>query len=124
MRGMWLACGLAGLAVAGCARGMAPPAAACRAILADRVPAARVTASSDDRPLDVVLDYELRSWWEWSPAATGRIACSFEPGSHGGLRLRAATLDGDAFPEAAITVINADLLFAEMRASARSTGGE
>jgi hypothetical protein len=124
MRRSWLAWGAALAFAAGCGRATAPPIAACSEILAQRVPTARVVDHVAEAEFDAVLDYEIGSWWRrWEPPVPGRLACSFEEGPRGELRLRAATLDGVALTSAEITVINADLLLASMRRAGRAAAG-
>jgi hypothetical protein len=121
MRSTRLACGVAVLVAFGCGRDVAPPVAACTDILAMRVPAARVVDQVADEELGAALDYEVGSWWRrWEEPVTGHLACSFESGPRDTLRLHAATLDGVAFTNAEIAVINADLLLAEMRRVGRA----
>ena len=108
----WLACAAA-LLSAGCERGWEPSVEACAQILATRIPAARVIAADSDAGPAAVLDFEVGTWWK--EQQRGQLACSFEEQPGGGLRLRAAALDGQAFTSAEVTVVNADLLLADMR---------
>ena len=103
-----------------CSGDLAPSIEACERILATRMPAARVTTSASDADLEAVLAFELGSWWEES--RRGQIACSFDEQPAGRLRLRAATLDGQPFTTAEVTVVNADLLLADMRRSVEADG--
>ena len=112
-----LACAVAAL-LAGCSSDTAPSIAACAEILAARAPSARVVATVSDSVTEAALDFEVGSWWK--EAARGRLACSFEEQPAGGLRLRAAVLDGQPFTSAEVTVVNADLLLADMRRAAET----
>lgn len=104
-------CAAALLALA-CARDREPTAEACTDILARRFPAARVVEEASDASSAAVA-FELGDRWKALPG--GRLECRFDEVRNGGLRLRAATLDGVAFTTAELTVINADLLLADLR---------
>lgn len=113
MRGeLWIACAATLLASA-CGRERAPAVEACAEILARRVPAARVVEARSDVAIHAALDYEIGEWWK--SRERGRIVCAFEEHPGGGLRLARATLDGVALGATEVTVINADLLFADLR---------
>lgn len=107
-----LACAVTVLA-AGCDRGWAPSVDACAQILATRIPAARVVAAASAAGADAELDFEVGTWWKVEQR--GHLACSFEEQDGGGLRLRTAAIDGQPFTSAEVTVVNADLLLADMR---------
>lgn len=103
---------------AGCGRDSTPSIAACAEILAARAPAARVVAAEHESYTSVALDFEIGR--RWREQVRGRLACEFEAQPNGGLRLRAAALDGVPFTNAELTVVNADLLLAEMRRAGAS----
>jgi hypothetical protein len=110
------------LVASACGRGVAPPLRACGEVLESRLPAARVTNGAAGSALDAALDYEVReAWWRWRDPVRGRLECTFEPGPHGALRLAAATLDGVELSRTEMTIVNADLLLADMR---RAGGGD
>jgi hypothetical protein len=101
-----------------CARDREPAVELCSEILTRRFPAARVVEEASDASSAAVA-FELGDRWKALPG--GRLECRFdEVGSGGGLRLRAATLDGVALTTAELTVINADLLLADMRRADRA----
>jgi hypothetical protein len=103
-----------------CTRAVSPSVEACAVILARRIPAARVVASGTDASAQTTLDFEVGAWWR--DAQRGRLACVFEEHAGGGLRLRTATLDGVAFTDNERTVVNADLLLADMRRMGTAPG--
>jgi hypothetical protein len=120
-----LACVAALLVASSCGPGVEDSVRACTEILARRIPPAHVTTGSADSQLDAALDYEVRGdWWRWDDAVQGHIACAFEAGPRGGLRLRAATLDGVDFTRAEVTVINADRLLADMQRAGAAAADE
>jgi hypothetical protein len=104
------------LAAAACGHGDAPAVRACGEVLESRLPAARVTNGAAGTELDAAIDYEVReAWWRWREPVRGRLECAFAPGPHGALRLTAATLDGVELSRTELTIVNADLLLADMR---------
>lgn len=105
-------CAAALLAVA-CARDREPALELCTDVLTRRFPEARVVETTSDASSAAVA-FALGDRWKALPG--GRLECHFdEVGSGGALRLHAATLDGVALTTAELTVINADLLLADMR---------
>ena len=103
------------LGTAACERVQAPSVEACAEILARRIPESRVVEAVATEGAQVTLDYELGRWWD--DPEHGSLVCSFEELANGGVRLRDATLDGVAFTDNERTVINVDLLLADMRRS-------
>jgi len=105
-----------------CERAIAPSVEACSAILARRIPAARVAAAESDAT-HATLDFEVGGDW-WTDPERGLLACTFEEQPNGGLRLGEATLDGVAFTASERTVINVELLLADMRRSVDEPGAQ
>jgi hypothetical protein len=103
------------LAALGCASRVEPAAEICALVLARRLPAARVvTAVAAPPALEAAIDFEVGGGW-WTQPSRGSLRCAFEAGERGSLRLRGATLNGVAFTRAELTIVNADLLLADMR---------
>jgi hypothetical protein len=109
-----LLCVLAACA-AGCGREADPRIALCAQVLERRLPRARVVETAADPARgSATLRYEAARGAE--APGSGSLECRIEAsGSAGALRVVAATLDGEALPEAELTVINADLLLADLR---------
>lgn len=110
------------MASSACGREPVPSVAVCAEILARRFPDARVvqSQSQSDTSSHAMLDFEIGAWWK--RAERGQLTCSFEEQPNGGLRLLHATLDGVAFSATERTVINADLLLADLRRADAATG--
>ncbi|MBS1106369.1 MAG: hypothetical protein H6Q91_1871 [Deltaproteobacteria bacterium] len=101
-----------------CAPDREPAVELCTDVLTRRFPEARVVEATSDAS-DAAVAFELGDRWKALPG--GRLECHFdEVGSGGAIRLRAATLDGVAFTTAELTVINADLLLADLRRADRA----
>lgn len=96
-----------------CGRAPDPATALCAQVLERRLPGARVVASSASA-LEAELRFEVGGGWREEPTR-GQLACAFEEGERGSLRLRGASLDGAAFTRAELTVVNADLWLADLR---------
>jgi hypothetical protein len=114
-RTRWLVWGVGLLVASACERAIAPSVEACSGILARRIPAARVAAADAD-VTHATLDFEVGGDW-WTDPERGQLDCTFEEQPNGGLRLNHATLDGVAFTASERTVINVELLLADMRRS-------
>lgn len=108
------------LVTSACGRERAPSVEACAEILARRIPAARVVEARSDAEVHAALDYEIGEWWK--SRERGRLECAFEEHAGGGLRLAGATLNGVALGATEVTVINADLLFADLRRAGAGPG--
>jgi hypothetical protein len=117
MRAMQIAMVAASIGL-GCGRAWNPSVEACAQILKTRIPEAHVASIAIDAADGASLDYEIGRFWE--DPRRGSIACEFETQPNGGLRLRAAALDGQVFTAAEVTVINADLLLAAMQRAGRA----
>jgi hypothetical protein len=112
------ALGAAALLALACAPDREPAVELCTDVLTRRFPEAHVVEVTSE-PLHAALDFELGERWKRLPG--GRLECRFDQvGSGGALRLYAATLDGVALTTAELTVINADLLLADMRRADRA----
>jgi hypothetical protein len=107
------------VASSACGREPAPSIVVCAEILARRFPEARLVQSRADVSAHAMLDFEIGAWWK--RAERGQLTCSFEEQPNGGLRLLHATLDGVAFSATERTVINADLLLADLRRADAAT---
>jgi hypothetical protein len=114
-RSRWLVWGVGLVVASACDRAIAPSVEACSTVLARRIPAARVVEAGGDAT-HATLDFEVGVGW-WTDPERGQLACTFEQQPNGGLRLSEATLDGVAFTASERTVINVELLLADMRRS-------
>lgn len=108
------------LVASACGRERAPSVEACTEILTRRIPAARVVEARSDAAVHAALDYEIGEWWK--SRERGRLECAFAEHPGGGLRLASATLDGADLGATEVTVINADLLFADLRRAGAEAG--
>ena len=119
-RSAFLACGALLLVTAACGPAREPAVEACAGILARRLPESRVVEAVSDGAAQVALDFEIGGGW-WEHPEHGSLDCSFAEQPNGGLRLQDATLNGVTFSDNERTVINVELLLADMRRSADGT---
>ncbi len=95
-----------------CGGGRGAPVELCAEILERKLPASEVVGvdlQSFDRP---EITYAATD--EDGVPVQGRLACEVERSRSGGLRLRAAILDGRPLSETELVVLNADLLLDEL----------
>jgi hypothetical protein len=112
-----LACLTAWLLAAACSARVEPAAELCAQVLGRRVPAARVLeAAAAPDSLRAAVRFDVGGSW-WEEGVAGRLDCAFEIGERGSLRLRAASLDGVALTSAELTIVNVELLLADMRSA-------
>jgi hypothetical protein len=103
------------LHVAACGADLEPEAELCARVLHRRLPAARVTGAEVSEPARVAaIDYDVKTGF-WTEPSRGSLQCAFEPIERGTLRLREASLNGAPLSSAEVAVVNADLLFDDMR---------
>lgn len=110
-----------GLAALACVQQQDPVARLCEAILARKLPGARVVSTlprgaPDRTALAFETDEGRRT------PARHRLECEFQAAETGGMRLRSARLDGGELTDAELAVINSELFLADLqRAGAPGT---
>ena len=106
------------LALAGCGHRSVPEAHLCLDILKRRSPAAQVVEIAAEPDLRrAAIEYRVKG-----APATSRLACEFQETETGGLRVRSVAVDGQPLLEAELAVIDADLLFDDMRRGGAERG--
>ena len=99
------------IAALACARHAAPEARLCLDILKRRSPAAEVLGvAAEPGQQRATIAYRIKG-----APATNELACEFQAIETGGLRVRSVAVDGQPLLEAELAVIDADLLFDDMR---------
>jgi hypothetical protein len=102
------------IAVPGCGARSTPEARLCLDILKRRSPAAQVLAiAAEPENQRATISYRVKG-----ASLTSRLACEFQAIETGGLRVRSVAVDGQPLLEAELAVIDADLLFNDMRRGA------
>jgi len=106
-----LLCAFLSIAALACARRAAPEARLCLDILKRRSPAAEVLAiAAEPSEQRTTIAYRIKG-----APATSELACEFQAIESGGLRVRSVAVDGQPLLEAELAIIDADLLFDDMR---------
>jgi len=104
-------CALLAVAALACAKQAAPEARLCLDILNRRSPAAEVLAiAAEPSESRATIAYRIKG-----APATSELECEFQPIETGALRVRSVAVDGQPLLEAELAIIDADLLFDDMR---------
>jgi hypothetical protein len=103
-----------------CGAGRGEPVELCTGVLERKLPASEVLGIVP-RPLDrPEITYAAPG--EDGDPVRGRLACEVERSRSGGLRLRAAILDGRPLSETELVVLNAELLLDDLDRIGRQKG--
>jgi hypothetical protein len=113
-----LLCAAFSIAAPGCGNRSTPEAHLCLDILKRRSPAAQVLAiAAEPEDQRATISYRVKG-----APVTSQLACEFQAIETGGLRVRSVAVDGQPLLEAELAVIDADLLFSDMRSGGANAG--